>query len=156
MREIPRFAPGARNAARAATSPSGVNAHPDALSAAARDSIATAVMESVPRLARMREQTADEKEQLRRQQEPGLSKEGRAARLPGALVCAPTMGGNYTCARTMLSFALPGRDRAKDIAVDAANRESLRRLQDRIALRRDSIRADSVRRDSMARAPAIP
>ena len=41
--------------------------------------------------------------------------------------------------------------RRKNEAIEADYQARLRRLQDRILLRRDSIRADSLRRDSLAK-----
>jgi hypothetical protein len=96
--------------------------------------------------------TADEREQVRRQQEPGVPVMGRAARLPGYLNCAPTMGGNFSCVVVGASIGLPQPDRARARAIDAGNRATLARLWDRVVFKRDSILADSLRRDSVARA----
>ena len=113
-------------------------------------------MMQVPKLAQSRKATAEEMDALRRQREPGLDPRGRAARLPGEPVYAPTMGGNVAVAIPVISFALPdGRNRTRDSAVHSDNMARLRRLQDLALWRRDSIRADSLRRDSVARRERI-
>jgi hypothetical protein len=143
--------------ARTGRATAGVTAHESSISAAARDSIATALMFIIPKLARERKATPDEVDRLRRQRDPGLDATGRAARLPGEPVFAPTMGGNVAVAIPILSFSVGRRpDRAKDSAIHADNMARLRRLQDLAIWRRDSIRADSLRRDSLARAGRSP
>jgi hypothetical protein len=67
------------------------------------------------------------------------------------------MGGNVAVGITMFTIAVgPQRDRKRDAAIDTDNQFRLRRLQDRLMLRRDSMRADSLRRDSLARAARTP
>jgi hypothetical protein len=142
----------AKRAGAGGRGPAGVTAHAGNISAAQRDSLMGAVMMEVPKLAASRKATLDETDALRRQREPGLDPRGRAARLPGQPVYAPTMGGNAQVAIAGMSIALPdGRNRARDAAVHAENMARLRRLQDFALWRRDSIRADSLRRDSIAR-----
>jgi hypothetical protein len=143
---------------RSSLGPAGVIAHESSISAAARDSIASSVMLGIPKLARERKATPDEVDRLRRQRDPGLAATGRAARLPGEAVYAPTMGGNVSVAVPILSFSVgrSHRDRARDSAIHADNMARLRRLQDLAIWRRDSIRLDSLRRDSLARAGRSP
>ena len=119
--------------------------------------MAQAEILAIARAARERTLTADEKERLRQQQEPGLPALGRAARLPGAVVSVPTMGGNYAYGVAGFGIAIGRqRDRKRDDAVDSANRAALARLQDRARLQQDAVRAaalhaDSSRRDSASK-----
>jgi len=126
--------------------------HSRTISAATRDSIATEKLSAVPGIAARTRQTAEAKEQLRQQMEPGLPAYGRAARLPGYAASVPLMNGGYSIAVTAVSHA-GHLDRTARDAIDADYQLRLRRLQDRALLRRDSTAADSLRTDSLPRKP---
>jgi len=151
MREIPTFTPDPTKRVAAPVGPAGVAAHNGTLSVAERDAIATAKMATIPLLAEKYQPTAQQVEQLRQQNEPGLPRYGRAARMPGGAVSVPLMNGGYAVGVMGFSIALPNYDRTTERRLDADNQARLRRLQDRAALVRDSIRADSLKRDSLTR-----
>jgi hypothetical protein len=160
LRDVPTFPPRADNVRRPAPfGPAGVTARAGVISTGARDAIATAKMVGIGVLAARYKPTAQEKEAIRQQNEPGLPEYGRAARMDGQPRSVPLMNGGSAVAIPLGSIAFPlfspgpsPAERKRNAVIDAENRLLLRRLQDRVALLRDSVRADSLKRDSLARA----
>jgi hypothetical protein len=71
----------------------------------------------------------------------------------------PLMNGGFAVAVPIISIPAPllspgpsPAERKRNEAIDADYQRRLRRLQDQLALRRDSIKTDSLKRDSLARA----
>jgi len=158
FREVPTFPSSADGAGPVGVAaPSAVTRRNTPLTPAQKDSIIAATVALVPYEALKRAIRVQQCAEVDRQPAPGLASRGRAARLPGEPVFAPTMGGNVAVGITMFTIAVgPQRDRKRDAAIDTDNQFRLRRLQDRLMLRRDSMRADSLRRDSLARAARTP
>ena len=136
-----------------------------------RDSVLKSKLKTVAEVAAEHPPTGKELAELRESQRAALQvyrrnttagnpnvhvPQGEGMNGEGAIGGDPKMRG----AKTGISsgFSVPflskgpsAAQRKKDEAIDADNRARLRRLQDRILLKRDSIRLDSLRRDSLHR-----
>ena len=141
---------------------------------AVRDSIARGAMESFAEMARHHPATGRERDELEKRSREAISLRQRAltggnsrdlvilqgSGLDG--VGAVNGGANVVSVGFPLFSSGPSRaQREKNDSLDADYQRRLRRLQDRMYLKRDSlradsIRADSVRRDSIARSRRAP
>ena len=158
--------------------PAGVtNPSRSANTARYRDSVATSVMANVVELARTTPPSAETRGILestgknaatlqKRSTSAGNSGEvathvGAGVNGVGAVGQGVSAGGvnglgaHGSAAFPLFSSGPSPEQRARDALIDGDNQARLRRLQDRLRLRRDSVRADSLRRDSLARAKVI-
>lgn len=136
-----------------------------------RESIAGAKMKTIAEIAATRPPTGAELAELRESQRSALQVYRRSTTAGSAEVHVPqgegmggegAVGGSGAMRGKGLGvgsgFSLPflskgpsAAQRKKNDSIDADYQRRLRRLQDRILLRRDSVRLDSLRRDSLAR-----
>jgi hypothetical protein len=150
--------------------------------AAYRDSVLHSRLADIARLARERKPTGTEKAALELSQRLARTVARRATTAGNPNVHVPmgegvdgvgAAGGALTTVRgggaaandlsVGSGFPLPlfsngpsAAQRKRNAAIDADYQAGLRRLEDRILLRRDSIRLDSLRRDSLRRHSLLP
>lgn len=137
-----------------------------------RDSVGRARMKGIPELAASRPPTGKELAALNESKAAALRMNQRTSTAgnpnvhvmqgegmggEGAVGGSPAMhgGGNLSLGGSvglpLLSNGPSAAQRKKNVAVDSEYQLRLRRLEDRLLLKRDSLRLDSLRRDSLRR-----